>query len=389
MSELQQDAEPVVHFILCHLRRVRDWRKPRGRNHPLVNVLFMGLCAVVCGAQGFKEMAHFARRKRSFFARYLCLDSGLPGTDTFRRTFGALSPHVLEELLRQVGEVLARAAAPFGPRPQPQHACDGKAVRGAVHHEGRGGVLHLLHAWVSDVQLLVGQVAVAGSPGEVKALPALLGTLDLEGSVVTVDANGTTLEVARACVDAGADYVLALKGNRSTLHAFVFTLFVLKHWRGGLPQSGTRHFASEEKGHGRRELREAWAMDIARWPCDWPGLRSAVLMRRTRTRPGKPAQVQWHLYVSSLPAHAARLARTVRRHWSVENRLHWVLDVQMGEDRRQVRHQRAAENLALVSRTALALLRHDTTVKAGIALKRKDAGWDDDYLAHLVTARVA
>jgi predicted transposase YbfD/YdcC len=386
MSESAK-TQPVVRFILCHLRRVRDWRKPRGRNHPLANVLFMGLCAVLCGAQGFKGMARFARRKRPFFARHLCLDSGVPGTDTFRRTFGALSPGVLEGLLRQVGEALARAAAPFGPQPQRQHACDGKAVRGAVG--AAGSVLHLLHAWVSDVQLLVGQVAVEGAPGEVAGLPELLGTLDVAGSVVTVDANGATREVAQACLDGGADYVVTLKGNRRTLHAFAFSLFVLHAWQAGLPQRGARHFRAEEKGHGREELREAWALDVPRWPCDWPGLRSCVLMRRTRQRPGKPAQVQWHLYVSSLPAHAARLARTVRRHWGVENGLHWVLDVQMGEDRRRVRHARAAENLALLSRTALALLRHDTTVRAGIELKRQEAGWDDDYLLHLVTAHVA
>lgn len=376
----QASGKQVVELILRHFRTLKDPRVARTRKYPLLHVLVMALCATLGGADGFKAIALFVKDGKALFEELLgvSLKKGTPCADTFRRVFGALNAQAFEAAFR--GFIGALADSTQGQ----VVALDGKAVRGALN--AAGGVLHLVHVWAVEQRLLLAQRAVDGAPGEVGALPELIRALQVEGATLTVDANGCTREVAQACQEKGAEYVLALKGNRSTLHSFVFSLFVLKAWQGGLPQGKQRTLRQRTHAHGRTEVREAWVVSPPRWPCAWPGLRTAVLVRRERHLPGRPPEHKWRLYVSSLPAHAPRLARTIRQHWGVENGLHWVLDVQMGEDRRRVRHQTAAENLALLNRLALTLLKSETTARMGIALKRQHVAGNRDYLLRVLSA---
>jgi predicted transposase YbfD/YdcC len=368
----------AVRLILHHFSKVKDPRVARTRRHPLSNILVMALCAALCGADGFKAMALFARSRASFFRRFLSLPKGTPSADTFRRVFGAICPQAFEAAFRSWVAALAQSLK------GQVVAMDGKAVRGAI--EAAGALpLHLLHVWASQQRLVLAQQRVQGAPGEVKALPELIAALQLEGAVVTTDANGCCEQVAQACLEQKADYVLALKGNRAPLHALVRTFFILQHWQGQLPQSPKRTQRRQAQAHGRQEVREVWAVSLSRWGLAFPGLRSAALVRRERRLPGKPLEVKWHTYVSSLPAHAPRLARTIRQHWGVENGLHWVLDVGFGEDRRRVRHATAAENLSRLHRLALTLLQRETTARQGIALKRQQAGWDEAYLLRVLS----
>lgn len=369
----------VVELILHHFREVKDPRVARTRLHPLRNVLVMALCAAVCGADGFKAMAVFARGCADFFRQFLDLENGTPSADTFRRVFGAICPQAFEEAFR--GWVGALAQSHRGE----VIAVDGKAVRGAMESAG-ATPLHLVHVWATQQRLLLAQKAVEGAPGEVGALPELIRALRVQGAVVTADANGCTAQVAQACVDKQADYVLALKGNRGPLHARVQSFFVLQHWQKGLPRSRKRSHHMATRSHGRQEERHAWAVDVSRWGLEFPGLQSAVLVRRERRLRGKAPQVQWSTYVSSLPADAPRLGHAIRQHWGVENGLHWVLDVGFGEDRRRVRHATAAENLSRLHRLALTLLQRETTARMGIALKRQQAGWDKAYLLRVLSS---
>jgi len=369
-------APQAVRLILWHFRHVKDPRVARTRRHPLSNVLVMGLCAAVCGADGFKAMAAFARSRAGFFRRFVSMPHGTPSADTFRRVFGALSPEAFEKAFRAWVGALAQGVA------GQVVALDGKAVRGALQAAARP--LHLVHAWACEQRLVLAQKAVKGAPGEVEAVAELIGALQLEGAVVTVDANGCTRQVAQACVDAKAHYVLALKGNRGPLHRFVQSLFVVHAWQQGLPSAKGGTAPKVEQAHGRYEVRQVWALPVRHWPTHWPGLRTAVLVRRQRQVPGQQVQVTWHTYVSSLPAHASKLARAIRKHWDVENGLHWVLDVGFGEDRRRVRHATAAQNLARLHRLALTLLQRETTARMGIALKRQQAGWDTSYLLRVL-----
>ncbi|MBF5045720.1 ISAs1 family transposase [Aggregicoccus sp. 17bor-14] len=369
----------VVRLILRHFAGLRDPRSARTRKYALQHVLAMALCSVLMGADGFKAMALFVADRRALFEEWLGADfgEGTPCADTFRRVFAALCPQGFERAFRlfiqQLSESLRGQVVAF----------DGKAVRGAL--QPAGGPLYLVHAWAAEQRLLLAQARVEGAPGEVAGLVELIDALALEGAVVTADANGCTEGVAAACTRARADYVLCLKGNRGPLRRFAAGLFILLAWQGGLPQQGVRRMRREEGWrHGRFEVREAWALSPRAWPCSWPGLRTLVLVRRERHLKDGRVEVAWHTYVSSLPPHAKRLAHAIRRHWGVENGLHWSLDAQMGEDRRRVREARAAENLALLTRLALVLLKQDKSVRLGVALKRAHAARNDAYLLHLL-----
>lgn len=369
----------AVRLILHHFRKVKDPRVARTRRHPLGNVLVMALCAAVCGADGFKAMAVFARSCADFFRQVLPMKHGTPSADTFRRVFGAICPQAFEAAFRSLVGALAQKSLEGE-----VVAADGKTVRGAIETAG-ATPLHLLHIWATEQRLLLAQQAVPGAPGEVGALPELIRALQLQGAVVTADANGCTVEVAQACVEKKADYVLALKGNRGPLHALVQTFFILQLWQDQLPHSPKRSHRQAALSHGRQEERHVWAVSLSRWGLTFPGLRSALLVRRERRLPGKAPQVHWHTYLSSLPPEAPRLARIIRQHWGVENGLHWVLDVGFGEDRRRVRHATAAENLSRLHRIALTLLQREKTARQGIALKRQQAGWDRTYLLRVLS----
>lgn len=348
----------------------------RTQYHPLINVLVIALCGAICGAEGWKGLAQFAKAKAAWFATFLDMPKGPPSADTFRRVLSALDPRQFHECFRVWVGALADSLK------GEVVAFDGKTVKGAVDAASTKGALHLLHAWATGQHLLLGQLAVAGAPGEVSGLVELIRLLDVEGAVVTADANGCTTKVAQACVDKGADYVLALKGNRGPLHDFAKALF---------EDADTKEKADcavlGEVGHGRTEIRDAWAVETKDWPVDdgtWPHLRTAVLVERIREVDGM-ATLEKHYYVSSLPADAERLSKAVRSHWGVENGLHWVLDVAFAEDRRRIRNKNGAQNYALLCRIALMMLKRDP-LRAGIALKRQSAGWDHSYLLRLLAS---
>jgi predicted transposase YbfD/YdcC len=374
------NGREVVRLILRHFCALRDPRAQRTRKYPLPHLLAMALCGVLMGADGFAAMALFVEDRRQLFEDWLDADlsAGTPCADTFRRVFGALCPQGFERAFRHFIAALA------GTLQGQVVALDGKSVRGAL---GTGGhPLHLVHVWAAEQRLLLGQRRVAGAPGEVAGLVELIDALALEGATLTADANGCTQQVAEACVRARAHYVLCLKGNRGPLRDFVASLFVLLAWQGRLPRGASRVHRSCGYAHGRYEVREAWALCPEAWPCHWPGLRTAVLLRRERHLKDGHTEVAWHTYVSSLPPDAKRLACAIRQHWAVENGLHWSLDVQMGEDRRRVRDAQAAENLALLTRLALTLLKQDKSVRLGVALKRQHAAGNSPYLLRLLSA---
>ncbi|WP_395809119.1 ISAs1 family transposase [Archangium minus] len=375
----------MVQLILEHFGGLKDPRVARTKRHALSNVLVMALCAVIAGADGWEGLAQFARSRAQWLASFLDMPHGVPCADTFRRVLCALHPQAFEACMRRWMQALAREV-----RGQVV-AVDGKSVRGALSKTLAGSPLHLVHVWASEQRLLLAQQAVAGAPGEVAAIPELLAQLQLQGAVVTVDANGCTAKVAQAVVHAGADYVLHLKGNRGPLYSHVKDMFAPVRANPEASHSGVdTHSRSVSKGHGRREVRTAWAValrpeDLPPSAHKWPRLRTAVLLRRERTLKGKVSQ-EWHYYLSSLPPQARKLTGLIRGHWGVENGLHWCLDVCMGEDSRTIRHFNGAQNFAVLSRIALTLLRREKTLKAGVPTRRKKAGWDTDYLLRVLLA---
>jgi len=359
-------------------------RQCKNLRHPLVDVLVLGFCGVLCGCEDFVEIEAFALAKEDFFRRFLELPHGIPSHDTFRRVFQAVCPQALQRCLIAWLKGVRQTAQPA---PGDVIAIDGKALRRTFDRARGLGALHLVSAWATANGLTLGQVAVDAKSNEITAIPQLIELLDLKDCVVTIDAAGCQKEIAAQIVAKGADYVLALKDNQPTLHEQVSDYF-LEQLDKEKPDGKVRHLRQVEEGHGRTETRETYvapAPKEMRASGAWVGLASIVLVIRhcVEHATGK-ASDEVRYFLSSLPAKVKRLAAAVRQHWGIENGLHWVLDVAFNEDRMRQRERNGVENLALLNRLAVSLLRQDKTIKAGVKCKRKAAGWDDHYLLHLL-----
>jgi len=370
--------------LLAALAVVPDPRRQcKNLRHPLVDVLVVGFCGVLCGCEDFVELETFGRKKEDFFRRFLQLPEGIPSHDTFRRVFQAVCPGALQRCLIQWLRGMRQAAPAAGE----VVAIDGKTLRRTFDRARGLGALHLVSAWATANGLTLGQVAVGAESNEVTAIPRLIELLDLKGCVVTIDAAGCQKDVAAQIVAKEADYVLALKGNQPTLYEQVSDYFLEQLEKEG-PDRKLRHHSEVEEGHGRSETRETFVAPASKELVAsgaWLGLATVVLViRRCVDHATGKASDDVRYFISSLPAKVKRLARAVRQHWGIENGLHWVLDVAFNEDRMRQRDRNGIENLALLNRLAVSLLRQDKAIKAGVKCKRKAAGWDDDYLLHLL-----
>jgi predicted transposase YbfD/YdcC len=385
-GELRQTAE-MEHTngesqALLFAQHFATLPDPRQRlpQHPLLSILFIVLAAQLCGAEGWDAMVAFARAKREWLAGFLELPKGIPSADTLRRVMGALEPRAFEACFRSWVRALAEALR------GEVVAVDGKAIKGAYEAASRTTPLYLVHVWATEQRLLLGQRAVNGAPGESPGAEAILNLLGLEGAVVTGDANLCTKRVAQSVVAQGANYVLALKGNRGPVHTHV-----QRFWSTAAAQDFTgqpvRHVRRLSTGHGRREERRSFAVAATELPPlvqRWPGVASAIMVERVRPT-AERTQHDRHYYLSSLPPKVQTLHYAIRQHWRVENDLHWCLDVSFREDQCRIRDLRAAENVAMVRRMALQLLKRQPGETVGVPIRRLRAGWDNAYLVQVLS----
>jgi len=359
-------------------------RRCQNLRHALVDVLAIGFCGVLCGCDDFVELEEFGRAKEALFRRFLGLENGIPSHDTFRRVFQAVCPLALQQALIAWLKGLRQAADPAA---EDVIAIDGKALRRTFDRAKGLGALHLVSAWATAQGLTLGQVAADAKSNEITAIPHLLDLLDLEGCVVTIDAAGCQKDIAAKIVSEGGDYVLALKENQPTLYGQVAEYFGAQFDQDHA-DGKVRCHRQVETGHGRTETRHTFVVKAPKELVAsglWTGLATLVLViRESLDHASGKSTEDVRYFISSLPVRARRLARAVRQHWGIENGLHWVLDVAFNEDRMRQRDRNGIENLALFNRLAVSLLRQDKTVKAGVKCKRKRAGWDDDYLLHLL-----
>jgi predicted transposase YbfD/YdcC len=367
-------SKPRSVRIADHFAELTD---PRRREvvYPLINVVVIAVCAVISGADDFVAIARFGTTKREWLARFLDLESGIPSHDRFNAIFAAIKPAEFEKCLLSWITALHEITA------GQVIAIDGKTLRRSFDAASSKAAIHMVSAWATANHISLGQVVVDAKSNEITAIPKLLEMLELSGAMVTIDAMGCQTEIAMQIVGAGADYCLAVKDNQPTLHRGIIDFFE-KHSEDDFGGIRMRYHVTDEKGHGRKESRYYMICPVPEDLPDrsrWTGLKAIGVAINETQRDGKKVGENRYYILSKFVA-ASRFADAVRGHWSIENRLHWQLDVTFQEDQCRIRQGHADANFSILRRAALSLLKNETTLKVGIKNKRLTAGWDDSYL---------
>lgn len=362
-----------------HFEDVTDPRIDRGKEHTLLDIIGLTICAVVAGADTFVGISRFGASRREWLKQFLELKNGIPSHDTLGRVWGRVDSEEFEAGFRRWIEGLTNSV-------EEVVAIDGKTLRRSYDRGSGKAALQMIDVWSCKQELVLGQEAVPEETNETGALPELLRLLELEGAIVTIDAAGCYSNIAEEITAAGADYVTALKGNQKELHRDAKALFEKLEGIDRLPEG----CKTVDGGHDRVEVRRCWAIGVEDTSIkgleEWPELRSLCKVRAERHHPDGTTQTEERLFLSSLKPDPERLLKAVRHHWHVENKLHWTLDVAFEEDDSRVRTGHAAQNMGVVRRLALSLLKQETSRSVGIKIKRKEAAWNPDYLLKVLTA---
>jgi predicted transposase YbfD/YdcC len=366
-----------------HFESVDDPRVERTKEYALLDIIVIAICAVICGADDWVEIAGWGNEKLEFLRQFMPLENGIPSHDTFGRVFSRLDAEQFQAaFLRWVQAVFEVSAGQVV-------AIDGKQMRRSHDRNVGKAAIYMVSAWASLNHITLGQRKVDDKSNEITAIPELLKVLALQGCIVTIDAMGCQKEIATTILDQQADYVLALKENQELLYQDTVDLFRHIEQTPSHPLS-TDYVRTIEKDHGRLEIRECWTITdpqcfpYFRTSHDWPQLQTLVKVRRKRRLADKTT-VETHYYIASLPASASTLLNTIRAHWGIENGLHWVLDVAFREDDQRVRVGNSPQNFAVVRHIALNLLKHEPSLKLGIKAKRLRAAWSEAYLLKVLS----
>ena len=362
--------------LLQHFSSVSDPRIDRTKRHQLIDILVIAICATICGAETWEDFQLFGYAKQDWFKSFLELPGGVPSHDTFRRVFARLDPQQFQQAfldwVRSVtrltkGEVVA---------------IDGKQLRRSTDAAAGKNAINMVSAWAEENRMVLGQIRVEEKSNEITAIPELLRVLEIAGCIVTIDAMGCQTEIASEIISKQADYVLAVKGNQANLLEDLVGYFdwALKD------KFNETSFTTDETvdgDHGRVEIRRCYATSDIEWlrrKAEWKGIRSIAMVESERTVAGAEPGRDRRYYISSLEADAKELNRVIRSHWSIENSLHWVLDIAFREDDSRIRKDHGPENMTTLRHIALNLLKQDKSIKVGIKSKRKNAGWNECYL---------
>jgi predicted transposase YbfD/YdcC len=367
--------------ITHHFANLADPRLHRRRRHQLLDIIAIAICGVICGCKSWGEIAVYGRKKADWLQTFLELPGGIPSKDTFRRVFARIKPAAFQSCFRGWMQALATT---LGVK---QIAIDGKTVRRS-HDRGAGkSALHLVSAWATANHLTLGQVAVSDKSNEITAIPRLLELLDLSGAVVTIDAMGCQKDIARQVREGDGHYVLAVKDNQERLMEDVQACFAAELDKAEGESSYSYH-ETVERGHGRMENRQYFTSESPSGIRDqalWEDLRTVSMVVSERRVAGEEATSDVRYYIGSKPGKAKEYADYIRGHWGIENSLHWVLDMVFDEDRSRIRKDHGQENLALLRRLAVSVLKNAKSCPGSIRTKQLQAILDDEVLHDMLS----
>lgn len=361
---------------MIHFSVLTDPRKPRNQLYSVYDLISTTILATLCAADDYYSISLWAKANLGWLQSVGICEEGAPSHDTYERFFKFLDPEIFRECFMGWTQAIAQSYNGV-------LAIDGKTLCNSGDHSQ--DPIHMVSAFAADNSLILGQLKCKNKGQELETIQRLIKVLDIKGAIVTIDAAGCHKVVIEQIRNKEGDYLIALKGNQGNLHAEV-TNFFEQALVVTAQEANCDFWSSEEKGRGRHEIREVWTTEDLSWlpqKDDWRDLRSLVCLRLTKTVKGKQSQ-ETRYYISNLPAEAEKLAKAARNHWSVENNLHWQLDVTYREDLSRVRKGHGAENLSVVRRATLNLLKEDKVTKVGMKNRRLKAGWDRQYLLSLI-----
>jgi predicted transposase YbfD/YdcC len=363
-----------------YFTQLKDPRIERKKLYPLMEILFVVLCGTICGAESWRDFVLFGKEKINFLRKYFPFANEIPSKDTFARLFAELDPEAFKVCFIEWVKSLQKALEDI-------IAIDGKTLCNSIDELNDMPAIHMVSAFATEARLVLAQQKVDEKSNEITAIPLLLDLLSLKGNIVTIDAMGCQRAIAEKIHEKEADYILALKGNQGTLNDDVKLFLeteVVKESRSAIEDQ----YEEADKGHGRIETRKCIVTSQIDWleqKSKWPGI-NTIAMIEERRQIGEKISVERRFFISSLPANAKQIALAVRKHWLVENALHWTLDVVFNEDNSRVRKKNAGQNMALIRHIVFNMLSNAKKSFKDVGLKalRKKAAWGDTTLEFIL-----